>query len=63
MWLAALILASGCAPAGPAPISPCAAWRPIYLDATDVISTETAAAILAHNETGARLCGWQPAGE
>ena len=47
--------ASGCAgriPAG------CEAWRPILVGADDVISAETARAILAHNLTGRRLCGW-----
>jgi hypothetical protein len=34
--------------------------RPIYVDKADVLSDETAATILAHNRTGAKLCGWKP---
>lgn len=34
--------------------------RPIYIDKADVLTDETARAVLAHNLTGARICGWQP---
>ncbi|WP_211848281.1 hypothetical protein [Neoroseomonas eburnea] len=36
----------------------CEAWRPILIGAEDQLTTETARAILAHNLTGRRLCGW-----
>ncbi|MFW6851808.1 hypothetical protein [Burkholderia gladioli] len=36
--------------------------KPIYLDKSDVLSDETARAILAHNQTGAKVCGWKPVG-
>ena len=38
----------------------CAAARPIYVTPRDALDRGTAADILAHNETGARLCGWEP---
>jgi hypothetical protein len=34
--------------------------RPIYVSKADVLSDETAAAILAHNKAGAKVCGWKP---
>lgn len=34
--------------------------RPIYVSKTDVLTDETAAAILAHNKAGAKVCGWKP---
>jgi len=36
----------------------CEAWRPVLIGPEDRISDETARAILAHNLTGRRLCGW-----
>ena len=33
---------------------------PIRPSRTDQLSDRTARQILIHNETGARLCGWQP---
>lgn len=36
----------------------CEAWRPVMIGAEDRLSDETARAILAHNLTGRRLCGW-----
>lgn len=38
----------------------CLTARPIYVASQDAMTPETARAILAHNETGARLCGWEP---
>ncbi len=38
----------------------CGWTRPIYLDKTDVLSDATARAILEHNQTGAKNCGWKP---
>jgi hypothetical protein len=56
--LATLILLPACATGGGG--SFCLTARPIYVGAQDQFSAETARAILAHNETGARLCGWLP---
>lgn len=33
---------------------------PIYVDKADVLTDDTARAILAHNRAGARVCGWKP---
>ncbi|QDX22117.1 hypothetical protein FP568_13200 [Pandoraea pnomenusa] len=33
---------------------------PIYVSKADVLSDETAKAILKHNQTGAKVCGWKP---
>lgn len=58
MWLAAMTLASGCATGGAAPRAECAGWRPIYVGDADVLTVETAAGILAHNEQGAARGCW-----
>jgi hypothetical protein len=34
--------------------------EPILPSRSDVLSLETRRQIVAHNEIGARLCGWQP---
>jgi len=34
--------------------------EPIRPSRGDVLSDDTLAQIVAHNEVGARLCGWQP---
>jgi hypothetical protein len=34
--------------------------EPIRPSRQDVLSDDTLAQIVAHNEVGARLCGWQP---
>ena len=34
--------------------------RAIYVDKADVLTDSTAAAILAHNRAGAKVCGWKP---
>ncbi|NID14975.1 hypothetical protein HBF32_05775 [Luteibacter yeojuensis] len=39
---------------------PCSAWKPIYVSTKDVLTDATAKAILDHNVTGAKLCGWKP---
>lgn len=72
MWirilLAALLamLASGCAILGRATepetvtVDTSCAWaRPIYVSRGDVLTDETARALLSHNEAGAKRCGWQ----
>lgn len=57
MWLACLMLLSGCASGG-AGIDACGPWRPILVSRSDVLTENTARQILAHNEAGARLCRW-----
>lgn len=52
MLAALLIPLASCAGTG------CEAWRPILVGSDDALSTETARAILAHNLTGRRICGW-----
>jgi hypothetical protein len=54
--IVSLILLSGCTRIGP--VNECVAWRPILIHEQDALTTETARAILAHNLTGRRLCGW-----
>ena len=34
--------------------------KPIYVSNGDVLTDETAKAILAHNQAGAVKCGWKP---
>jgi hypothetical protein len=40
---------------------PCSAWRPILLTKKEaaMLSDASARQVLAHNETGERLCGWK----
>jgi hypothetical protein len=52
---------AGCAPAQVKTVTDyCTPWRPIYVAAKDVLSDPTAREILAHDQTGAKLCGWKP---
>lgn len=37
--------------------------KPIYVSRGDVLTDETAKAILAHNLAGAKQCGWRPTGK
>ena len=39
---------------------PCGWAAPIRPALADDLTTGTARQILAHNETGARVCGWKP---
>ena len=57
MLLVSLTLLGGCATSGAAP-DVCGPWRPIFVTPRDALERNTAADILAHNETGRRLCGW-----
>lgn len=41
------------------PETVCAAFKPILISKRDVLTPETADEILAHNLTGAKLCGWK----
>jgi hypothetical protein len=56
LLLLTLILLSACAATGTG--DGCAAFRPIRVADDDKLTRETAAAILAHDETGRKLCGW-----
>jgi hypothetical protein len=56
--VAILIPLAACATDGAAP-SVCAPWRPIFVTPREALDRGTAADILAHNETGGRLCGWK----
>ena len=51
-------LLTGCATPGPGLSDGCAWTRPILVGRDDVLTEATAAGILAHNESGARICGW-----
>jgi len=54
--IVALMLLSACGAIGKG--NECVAFRPILISATDHFTDQTARAILAHNLTGQRLCGW-----
>lgn len=62
-WLGRLTLlallsgASGCNLIGRAD-SACLVFKPIYVSPQDVLTDATIAAVLGHDETGKRLCGW-----
>lgn len=56
-----LTLLMSCETSGPG-IDSCAWTAPIYISREDVLTGETARQILAHNETGRRLCGWEHKG-
>lgn len=56
-WIALAILLPSCAGTGAAPDA-CAPWRPILVGEADRFGEAAARAILAHNRTGRRLCGW-----
>lgn len=55
LLVGSLILLTNCADSGAAG---CEAWRPVLVGNADTLTPETARAILAHNLTGRRLCGW-----
>lgn len=57
--LAIPILLAACETAGPV-TDPCGPWRAIRVSRSDVFTPETARQVKAHNETGARLCQWEP---
>lgn len=60
--MGSMILLTSCAPVGLNNNTNafCVAARPILITPRDVLDRGTAYDILTHNETGARLCGWQP---
>jgi hypothetical protein len=53
------VLIAGCA-TDPGVGSGCDWVEPIRPSRADQLSEDTAQQILAHNETGAQLCGWRP---
>ena len=54
------LLAASCATtAGLETSAACLAFRPILPSRADVMTDETKRQILAHDETGAKLCGWK----
>lgn len=62
--LVSLALLTGCETAGPATDQGfCAVGRPIYVSRQDVLTEGTADQIEAHNNTGARVCGWKGKGK
>lgn len=54
-----LLLMSSCAPSLPATDSFCVLAHPIYLNQKDSLTVDTSRAILSHDVTGTRLCGWE----
>ena len=58
--LAIPILLGACDPDGVQATDPCGPWRPIRISKDDTLTGNTARQVLAHNETGARLCHWEP---
>ncbi len=57
-----LALPTGCADAGRGIDAACQLYRPIVISGADALTEGTAVQIEAHNETGARVCGWTPKG-
>jgi hypothetical protein len=59
LTIAATALLSGCATNSG---SPCGGWKPIRPTHAEVMAMSggTVAQILAHNEQGAKVCGWKP---
>ena len=54
------VLTAGCAIDPRSVYDDCDWAEPIRPTRQDVLSDVTLAQIVAHNEVGARLCGWQP---
>ena len=57
--LSIAVSAAGCA-TDPRLSKDCDWARPIQPSRADLLTRQTKQQILAHNETGARLCGWRP---
>lgn len=62
MCAALAVLLTGCAGIGAGTDAACAAFHPVYVSRADALTDGTAEQLLAHNRTGAALCGWRPAG-
>lgn len=56
-------LLSGCGTTGPETDLGCTWARPIYVSRVDSLTKGTADQILAHNEAGAKRCGWKRTGK
>ena len=59
MLAGCLILLASCAGTGSGPTDACGPWRPILVGSGDTLTRPTAEAVLSHNVTGSRLCGWK----
>jgi hypothetical protein len=59
MLLLIAVSTAGCA-TDPGLRSDCDWAQPIRPSRSDVLSRQTKAQIAAHNDTGAKLCGWRP---
>jgi hypothetical protein len=57
--LAALLTSCTATGLATKPETVCAAFKPILVSHADALTPETADEILAHNLTGAKLCGWK----
>lgn len=55
-----MLLVTGCESGKGTSGSFCTIGSPIYVSRHDVLSDGTTITILRHNETGERLCGWEP---
>lgn len=60
LLIAITALSAGCATERRFLREDCDWAQPIRPSRNDVLSENTKAQILAHNEIGARLCGWRP---
>lgn len=60
LLMLALVCAGCAAPQVRTVTDYCTPWRAIYSSQQDVLTDVTARAILAHDQTGAKLCGWKP---
>ena len=63
LWIAAamMMFVSACGTGGRETVATnelCLVSEPIYVSVEDDLTTETARAILRHNEMGAEMCGW-----
>lgn len=57
LWIGLAMPLASCAATGGG-ADACGPWRPILIEEADSLAPATARVILAHNRTGARLCGW-----
>lgn len=57
IWIVLAMLTASCAGTGGG-AEACGPWRPVLVADGDRLTEATSRAILAHNRTGRRLCGW-----
>lgn len=62
MLMLLAILLSGCVGGNARGLDVCAPWKPIFVSSEDRLTAGTAREIVAHNEVGERLCGWEAPG-